>query len=282
MTIVRSRTLAVGISLCIGAIAPGTAQSPEGGVTKAAPESEGIRLPKPDGPVVSQSVVDPAAVAAIKRMGAYLRSLKAMEIVSESGLDVVTGEGQRVQLDGITTYKARNPGFVINYVSDLKTRSFIYDGKKFTVYAPLLGIYATVPAPATNQEVLDTVYNRYGIALPLEDLVRWTEPNAIHPVNLKSAYKLGTATLDGVKTDHYVFRGDQLDWEIWIQQGDQPLPRKLVIVDRTNAALPAFTSRLAWKVNPSLTDADFAFNPGKNDVPIELATYEEVVVEKGN
>jgi hypothetical protein len=270
MTFSCSRSLAFGISLCIGAIAPSAAQSPSSGA-----------LPKPDGPVVAQSGVDPAAVAAIKRMGAYLRSLKAMEIVSESSLDVVTGEGQKVQLDGITTYKARNPGFVINYVSDLKARSFIYDGKNFTVYAPLLGLYATVPAPATNQEVLDTAYNKFGIALPLEDLIRWTEPNSIHPVNLKSAYKLGTATLDGVKTDHYVFRGDKLDWEVWIQQGNQPLPRKLVIIDRTDPAAPGFTSRLAWKVDPPLTDADFAFKPGKSDHPIELATYEETVVEKG-
>jgi len=266
MTFVRSRSLVLGISLCIGAMAPSAAQSPPN------------QSPKP----IPQSVVDPASVAAIKRMSAYLTSLKAMEIASESSLDVVTGDGQKVQLDGITTYKARNPGFVINYVSDLKVRSFIYDGKNFTVYAPLLGIYATVPAPATNQEVLDTVYNKFGIELPLEDLIRWTNPNSIRAENLKSAYKLGTATLDGVKTDHYVFRGDRLDWEIWIQQGDQPLPRKLVVIDRTNPALPAFTSRLAWKVNPSLTDADFAFNPGKNDHPIELATYEEVVVEKGN
>jgi hypothetical protein len=277
MTFARSRSLVLGISLFVGAIAPSAAQSPS-----AAPQSQAMHMPKADGPVASQAVVDPSAVAAIKRMAAYLRSLKSMEIVSESSLDVVTGEGQKVQLDGITTYRARNPGFVINYVSDLKARSFIYDGKNFTVYAPLLGLYATVPAPATNQEVLDTAYNKFGIALPLEDLIRWTEPNDIHPVDLKSAYKLGTATLDGVKTDHYVFRGPQLDWEIWLQQGEQPLPRKLVIVDRTNAAMPTFTSRLAWRVDPSLTDADFAFKPGKDDHPIELATYEAVAAKKGN
>jgi hypothetical protein len=282
MTFIRARSLALGIALCIGAFAPSAAQSSSEGSSQAAGKSRGMQLPKPDAPVVAQSVVDPAAVAAIKHMSAYLTSLKAMEIVSESSLDVVTAEGQKVQLDGITTYKARNPGFVINYVSDLKARSFIYDGKNFTVYAPLLGLYATVPAPSTNQEVLDTAYNKFGIALPLEDLIRWTEPNSIHPVNLKSADKLGTATLDGVKTDHYAFRGDQLDWEIWIQQGNQPLPRKIVIVDRTDPALPSFTSRLAWKVDPSLTDADFAFHPGKNDVAIELATYEQAVAQKGN
>ena len=242
-----------------------------------------MKVPKADAPVVSQSVVDPASVAALKRMSAYLMGLKTMEIVSESSLDVVTAEGQRVQLDGITGYKIRKPGFVITYVSDLKARSFLYDGKNFTVYAPVLGFYATVPAPPTNREVLDTLYNKFGIALPLEDLFRWNDPDSIRTENLKSGYKLGTATLDGVKTDHYVFREAEVDWEVWIQQGDQPLPRKVVIVDRTDPTHPTFIARLAWNVNPPLSDADFTFKPNATDKPVELAVYEEVaVVETGD
>ena len=74
---------------------------------------------------------------------------------------------QRIQMDGVTTYKVRKPnGFVIDYASAMKPRSFYYDGKNFTVYSPKLGFYAQVPAPATNKEVLDTLYKRYGIALP--------------------------------------------------------------------------------------------------------------------
>jgi len=275
MTSFRPRTLAVGISLCIGTAALAPA---------AQAQQRGMKVPKPDAAVVSQSVVDPSSVAALKRMSAYLQSLKTAEIVSESSLDVVTAEGQRVQLDGITGYKIRKPGFVITYVSDLKTRSFYYDGKNFTVYAPILGFYATVPAPPTNREVLDTIYNNFGIALPLEDLFRWNDPDAVRAEKLKSGYKLGTATIAGVKTDHYVFREDEIDWEVWIQQGDQPLPRKVVIVDRTDPARPTFVSRLTWNVNPPLNDADFTFQPNATDKPVEIAVYEEVdvVVEKGN
>jgi len=274
MTSPRTRILALGISLCIGTAAlAGSAQA----------QQRGLKVPKPDAAVVSQSVVDPASVEALKRMSAYLQSLKTVEIVSESSLDVVTAEGQRVQLDGITGYKIRKPGFVITYVSDLKTRSFYYDGKNFTVYAPILGFYATVPAPPTNREVLDTLYNKFGIALPLEDLFRWNEPGFVRAEKLKSGYKLGTATIAGVKTDHYVFREDEVDWEVWIQQGDQPLPRKVVIVDRTDPARPTFISRLTWNVNPPLNPSDFTFQPNATDKPVEIAIYEEVdVVEKGN
>ena len=67
---------------------------------------------------------------------------------------------------------------------------------------------------------------------------------------------------------------DRDEWaRSWIQQGDQPLPRKLVIVDTTDPARPTFTTRLTWQVNPTFTDADFAFVPDANAKRIELATY---------
>ena len=64
-----------------------------------------------------------------------------------------------------------------------------------------------------------------------------------------------------------------MDWELWIQSDGDPLPRKLVIVDRTDPARPTFVTRLTWQVNPAFTDADFSFVPDANAKKIQLATY---------
>ena len=123
--------------------------------------------------------------------------------------------------------------------------------------------------------MLDTIYNKFGIALPLEDLFRWADASYASRIQaLKSAYEVGTATIDGVETDHFAFREQDVDWEVWIQQGDQPLPRKLVIVDRTDPSRPTFIARLNWVVNPPLTDADFTFVPDANAKKIQLATFQ--------
>ena len=235
----------------------------------------GTKFPKAAGnPVANTGVIQDQAIDALKAMSTYLMSASTLQAVSEGSLDVVTDDGQRIQLDGTTTYKVRRPGFVIDYVSDMKSRRFIYDGKTFTVYSPKLGYYASVAAPPTNREVLDTIYNKFGIALPLEDLFRWGDgTNADRIKALRSAYDVGPATIGGVETEHYAYREDKTDWEVWIQQGDQPLPRKLVIVDRTDPAHPTFTTKLTWQVNPTFTDADFAFVPDANAKRIELATY---------
>ena len=119
-------------------------------------------------------MIEDGAIDAIKEMSNYLMTRQdAWALSRREARDAVTNDGQRIQMDGTTTYKIRRPGFVIDYVSDIKSRRFIYDGKTFTVYSPKLGFYASAPAPGTNKEVLDTIYSKFGIALPLEDLFRW-------------------------------------------------------------------------------------------------------------
>ena len=225
-------------------------------------------------PIANEGVIEDGAIDAIKEMSAYLMTLQTIGITTQGSLDAVTNDGQRIQMDGTTTYKVRRPGFVIDYTSDIKSRRFIYDGKTFTVYSPTLGFYASAPAPGTNKEVLNTIYEKFGIALPLEDLFRWGDGSHADRIQaLKSAYEVGSATIDGVPTDHFAFREADVDWEVWIQKGDQPLPRKLVIVDRTDPARPTFTTRIQWQVNPAFTDADFAFVPDASAKRIQLATY---------
>lgn len=268
----RHSAIAVGLSLALTGAQSGAAQAQD---TQPPPES-GMSMPRSGSadPVANEGVVEDNAVEALREMSAFLKSANTLQINGVGSLDVVTNDGQRIQLDGTTTYKVRKPnGFVVDYNSDIKSRRFIYDGKNFTVYSPKLGYYATAPAPATNKEVLDAIYDKFGISLPLEDLFRWNDGAEDRIKSLRSAYKVGTATIDGAETDHYAFREDDVDWEVWIQQGDQPFPRKLVIVDRTDPARPTFISRLSWTFNPAFTDADFTFVPDANAKKIQLATY---------
>ena len=272
----RHRTaIAVGLGLTLAAAQVAAAQTTPQAQPSVPPRS-GMAMPAAAGndPIANEGVIEDGAIDALKEMSSFLMTAKTIGIVSQGSLDVITNDGQRIQLDGTTTYKVRRPGFVIDYVSDIKSRRFIYDGKNFTVYSPKLGFYASVPAPPTNREVLDTIYNKFGISLPLEDLFRWGDGSSNERITaLKSAYKVGTATIDGVQTDHLAFREADVDWEVWIQSNGDPLPRKLVIVDRTDPARPTFTSRLQWQINPAFTDADFAFVPDAHAKKIQLATY---------
>ena len=216
--------------------------------------------------------VAPEALQALKRMSAYLSTLKTMGLTSKTSLDVVTTRGERLQLDGVARYTIRRPdAFVIHVDTDSKKRTFYYDGKHFTVYAPELGYYATAPAPPTIRETLDAIETKFGVQLPLEDLFRWNDPTDNPAENLTSGFYAGTATLDGVQTDHYAFRQPKVDWQVWIQKGARPLPLKVVIVDQVDPANPAYVARLSWNVNQAVEPADFTFHPGKGAKLIKLS-----------
>jgi hypothetical protein len=233
------------------------------GMAAAAPPSTATKADAP--------VVEPQAMDALKKMGAYLRTLNAFEIKANTLTDTVLDNGQTVQFAGTANYRVRKPnGFVITVASDRKVRQFNYDGKSFTIFSPRMGFYATVPAPPTIREVLTKIHEKLGVELPLEDLFRWGLPEDRHD-DLLSGVLVGYAKINGVDSDQYAFREGDVDWQIWIQRGDKPLPLKVVITLNSDPARPQFAASLNWNTNPTFTDATFAFRPPANAKLITVA-----------
>jgi hypothetical protein len=124
-------------------------------------------------PPAAQSQVDPAAVQPLSQMSTFLQGLSTFVLNTQTSLDIVTNDDQKIQLVGTASYKVRKPdAFVINVVSSSWNRRYIYAGRQFTIYAPKLGYYATVPAPETIQAAVADMSTRFGVSLPLDDLFR--------------------------------------------------------------------------------------------------------------
>lgn len=216
--------------------------------------------------------IDPDATAALDKMGAYLRTLKAFEVQSQTTIDEVLDSGQKIQFGGSVELKVRRPDRLrVDISSDRKQRQMFYDGKSVTLYGPRVKYYASVPAPATLAELADVLGTKYGIELPLADLFYWGTDKA--PVgNIKQADYLGPAQVDGTPCDHYAFRQQGVDWQVWIQKGGAPLPRKLVITSTADPAQPQYTSVMRWKTAAQLDDKTFAFAPPAGAQRIVLQT----------
>lgn len=219
-------------------------------------------------------VVEPEAVQALSRMSAYLSTLTSFSVTAETSTDLVMYDGQILKLDGVNQYTVRRPdAFVVEVATPYKVRRLIYDGKNMTVHAPELGYYATVEAPPTTKAALDAAYDRYGLHVPLQDLFRWTDPSSrTEAAPFTDAMFVGASKVAGVEADQYAFRENGVDWQVWIQRGDHPVPLKLVIVDRTNPDRPQYEARLRWNLAPPITPATFSFKPAKDEMLIRLST----------
>ncbi len=207
------------------------------------------------------SDIDPAAIATVKKMGAYLRSLKVFQVQGAITHDDVLEDGLIIQSSSKVDMLAAKPNRLrAEVTSDDKHRLYLYDGKTFTAWGKLNNYYATVPAPPTIPELFKQVDEKFDIELPLIDLFKWgTNEDDINKI--QTAIDAGPTSVEGVTCEQYVFHQEGVDWQVWIQLGDYPLPRRLVITTLTDEARPQHTMTLAWNLAPSFNDGAFVFNP---------------------
>jgi len=215
--------------------------------------------------------IEPAALDALRKMSGFLTEQKSFTIKTETHTDYVLDNGQKVRMEAKGDLRVQRPSkLYAELKSDRKDREFFYDGKTFTMFSPKIGYYTRVPAPATIGELADELQDRYGLELPLVDLFRWSRDEKPF-ADITSATLVGPTEIDGVKVDQYAFRQPGLDWQIWIEQGDKPLPRKLLLTTTDDPARPEHEIDMAWHLGATIQDKEFAFTPPKNAVRIGIA-----------
>ena len=148
--------------------------------------------PQPPAPTI-----DPQALAALNRMGAFLRQQRTLSVRADTTTDEVLASGQKIQLAATIDLRVRRPNRLrADVESDRKSRRFYYDGKTFTMFGPRAGYYAAVAAPPTINELLEVVAQRYGLEFPLADLFYWgTAKSGVS--DIRAASSLGRSTVDG-------------------------------------------------------------------------------------
>ena len=144
---------------------------------------------------------------------------------------------------------------------DLLDQTFYYDGQTLTLYNPSDKVYATEPAPGTIEGVLDYARESLGLTVPVADLVyRNAFPLLMQDVTL--AVVVGKAVIGGVRCDHLVFSRPGVDFQVWVADGDQPLPYKYVVTDTGIPGRLSVTTVMSdWNVAPAVDDARFTFVP---------------------
>lgn len=215
--------------------------------------------------------IEAEALAALNRMGAYLRTMKAFQVEAVTTTDDVLEDGRTLQSTGTVNLVARMPDRLrVEVANDRQERLYLYDGRRFTLWGRIVNFYATMAAPPTIGRLADRLENDHGIEVPLVDLFRWGAPGR-NPPGITAAIDAGPSQVGGVTCEHYAFRQEGMDWQIWIQNGDYPLPRKLVLTTLSDEARPQHTATYTWNLAPSINDATFAFDPPAGAQRVDFA-----------
>jgi hypothetical protein len=206
--------------------------------------------------------IEPKADQCLKAMSSYLAGLKTYSFQVEEFFDEVQEDGRKIQLGNQRRMSVSRPDKVFGEdEGDTASSLFYYDGKTATVFDRGQKTYATVKVPDTIDAMLDDLHERFDTHQTLADFL-FADPYKVFTEHVQSGTYVGLHHVGTVKCHHLAFRQRILDWQIWIEAGHQPLPRKLLITFKRQMGEPQYTALIhRWDVNPTLSDDLFHFQP---------------------
>jgi hypothetical protein len=216
-------------------------------------------------------LVDPRADALVRRMSDRLARAAAFAIEAEEVYDEVPEQSPRRQLTNLRHVAMRRPDRLVGDAEgDALNRTFWYDGKTFAALDKEQYVWAAGAVPPTVDQALDWVFEQTGTVVPLADFL-YADSYARLMEGVQRGVYLGVHEAAGVPCHHLSFEQATIDWQIWIDAGEEPLPRKFVITYKTEDEVPQYSVTIRqWNLQARLPDALFTFTPPEGSRQVEI------------
>ncbi len=215
--------------------------------------------------------VDPLADKILQQMGDYLKDAGQFTFHVEATVEKVQESGQKIQYSANSQVAVRRPdGIQANTRGDLFNERYWYDGRNLTRLDTDLLVYSTAKVPGSIDKAFDYAAKEYGISPPLIDIA-YSDPYAVLSQRIKTGSYIGNHQVVGTTCHHLAFSQDNADWQVWIEDGWMPVPRKVVITYKKLRGAPQYTAYLSkWDLAPGFPDSLFTFLPPPEAVQVNF------------
>jgi hypothetical protein len=246
------------------------------GCRASAPLADVAKEPPP--PLVESDLgpesrlVEPRADALVRAMSDRLARAEALAFEADEVYDEVPEHSPRQQLTNRRGVVLRRPNRLAgDATGDAIHRSFYYDGRTFSAIDKEQNVWASGTVPPTIDEALDWVFEQTGTVLPLADFLYDDVYSRLMGSVQRGVY-LGIHDVAGVPCHHLSFEQATIDWQLWIDAGPEPVPRKLVIAYKTEDEVPQYTVTIRkWNLKAKVPDQIFRFEPPEGATRVEVA-----------
>jgi hypothetical protein len=221
--------------------------------------------------------LDLQAEKLLSQMNTFLNNLGQFTFSAENAEDQLLSSGQQLQFAHTVHVTVRRPNrFRADIHGDIYHQQLFFDGKTVTLLDKNHNYYGTLKAPPTIESALDFALESFGLRAPLADFIHRKNTVVDLPPSIKSGYYVGLHDVRGVPCHHLAFRQDDVDWQIWIENSDTPVPRKIIISQKHVTGAPQFSALLSdWTLAPQLPDREFIFEPPHGSKKIEFLPANE-------
>ena len=203
--------------------------------------------------------ISPEADKLLKQMSDYLGAAGAFTFHADVLFDHVLPSGQKIQFSAMEDVALKRPNqLYVEWTGDLGDRQFWYDAGAVTLFDPSKPFYASAPAPADIDSMLNGVQALAQFTPPLADFL-YRDPYGTVKDKVVYAVDLGPRNVDGKTCRSLAFVEKDVDFQIWIDAGPKPLPCKLLITYRNRPSAPQFSAVFSdWNFAPQFEAGAFA------------------------
>ena len=239
----------------------------------------GLPLAFGDKPV-DKPRIEPKADDILKKACSCLADLKQFGVKVEECFDEMNDSGQKIQLSNRREVLVRRPNCLFaRSVGDTTNRLFYYDGKALALFDPDAKVYATNEAPATIDSLFDFLDEKLGFTIPTSDLL-FSDPYKVLTEHVEAGEYIGLHHVGEKKCHHLAFQQRQIDWQLWVDTGDKPLPLKFLLTYRRMPGEPQFATVFDWDVSAKVAEDAFTFKPPADAKKIEFLTQKSAPPRK--
>jgi len=206
------------------------------------------------------SAKDPLAI--LKRMTDFMGSHDQFELIADIYDDELTDvENEDYILNQQSMISVKQPDrFRIDmFIDDKPHRNVIYNGSTLTLFDHNENLYTVIDVAETIDKTLDIVLGELDIAAPLTDFI-YNNVDESFLQDIVSSDYIGEETVNDHLCHHLKFVQDSIDWHIWIETGEQPYPRKLMIQYKEKEGAPEYIAEFVkWEFGIEFNTDEFEF-----------------------
>ncbi len=222
-----------------------------------------------DNPALSKEASD-----ILTRMTDFISAAPAFSLVGDTGHEVMQKNGHVLEFGSRLTLVIQRPSKGIGRFDSRNgdSSTTVLDGEAIWVYSAKGNIYDTTRQLGDIDSSLDFIAKQLGFPRQLRDFFS-KDLTASLGSAVKSGYYVGESMISGVMCDHLALRSDKEDVQVWIERGDAPVPRRIVITYRELEGQPQFWAQISeWDFSPELSDTTFTFSPPQGARRVRLFT----------
>ena len=230
-----------------------------------------------DGQVVRAESIDPEADRILQSMSSFMGGTEAFHVKADIDFEVIATNGQKLQISSFATAAVKRPSNLhIEKKGMIADIAFIYDGNNLTLHGKNLNIYSQIEGTGTIDDAIRAYEMETGMVAPGADLLL-SDPYAVLTDGVEESLYIGIASINGVKCHHLAFREAKVDWQLWVQVGNTPLPMKYVITSKWLTAAPQYEIRFRdWNTKPKFSENLFKFTVPDGAKRLEAIPVDEV------